>query len=385
MAETSSGVNASYVDSAVRGAINSLRSELKGEINAVRTELHKEIQRLEREMREVGEMIAREIQKQTSQLSGQIENQTNKIEHQTDKIEHQTVAVVGGVAANTVMLERTKLQIEDDFTKTRTKLDLQTEASLQIEVGKKIADSVSTHGKLMAFAKDIKNRFERSIEGFYFNRQLYNVNFKKIFDEYTFKLRTIGEHIFFVRDNDISPAIKAAEAPLEEIHGLPMEVDLYRLKVRAENLDEVLQILKDSRFDRVLNSLDSLEGTLEGQFGIESSSESTPNTTLSTVVLATSSPIATDILVGRSAKLVSDGQSVNLDSANPELAVFESKKAQDYLFDAVANKQKRDPTPEEMGALLKAAASLAQKKLISEEGVALFEDFISSGNLKIVR
>jgi hypothetical protein len=38
-----------------------------------------------------------------------------------------------------------------------------------------------------------------------------------------------------------------------------------------------------------------------------------------------------------------------------------------------------------MGALFKAAASLAQKKLISEEGVALFEDFIGSGNLKIVR
>ena len=378
MAETTSGVSASYVNGVVNSAISSLRSELKGDISAVRNELHKEIQRLEREMREVGEMIAREIQKQTSQLSGQIENQTNKIEH-------QTVAVVGGVAANTIMLERTKLQIEDDFTKTRTKLDLQTEASLQIEVGKKIADSVSTHGKLMAFAKDIKNRFEKSIEGFYFNRQLYNVNFKKIFDEYTFKLRTIGEHIFFVRDNDISPAIKAAEAPLEEIHGLPMEVDLYRLKVRAENLDEVLQILKDSRFDKVLNSLDSLEGTLDGRFGIEFSGQPTPNTALSTVVLATTSPIATDILVGRNAMSVSDGQSVNLDSANTELAVFESKKAQDYLFAAVSKKEKRDPTPEEMGALLKAAASLAQKKLISEEGVALFEDFIGSGNLKIVR
>lgn len=385
MAETSSGVSASYVNSTVNSAISSLRSELKGEINAIRNELQKEIQRLEREMREVGEMIAREIQKQTSQLSGQIENQTNKIENQTSKIEHQTVAVVGGVAANTVMLERTKIQLEDDFDKTRTKLDLQTEASLQIEVGKKIADSVSTHGKLMAFAKDIKNRFEKSIEGFYFNRQLYNVNFKKIFDEYTFKLRTIGEHIFFVRDNDISPAIKAAEAPLEEIHGLPMEVDLYRLKVRAENLDEVLQILKDSRFDKVLNSLDSLEGTLDGRFGIEISGQPTPNTTLSTIVLATTSPIATDILVGRNALPVSDGQSVNLDSANTELAVFESKKAQEHLFAAVSKKEKRDPTPEEMGALFKAAASLAQKKLISEEGVALFEDFIGSGNLKIVR
>lgn len=360
MAETSSGVSASYVQSVVSNAVSSLRSELQRDINAVRNELHKEIQRLEREMIQIGEMIVNEIQK-------------------------QTVAVVGGVAANTIMLERTKLQLEEDFTKTRTKLDLQTEVSLQIEVGKKIAESTSTHGKLMSFAKDIKNRFNRSIESFYLNRQLYNVNFKKIFDEYNFKLRTIGEHIFFVRDNDISPAIKAAEAPLQEIHGLPIEVDLYRLKVRSENLDEVLQILKASRFDKILNSVDSLEKSLDERFGIESGGHPISNTNLSTVVLATTSPIATDILVGRNANSVSDGQPVNLDAANNELSAFESKKAQDYVSSAVTKNEKRNPNPEEMGALLKAAANLAQKNLISEESVALFEDFISSGNLKIVR
>jgi hypothetical protein len=371
-----SGISAGEVHSIVNSAVSSLRSQLMGEINgvrneinSVRNELYKEIQRLENEMREVGQMIASAIQNQTAQLSGQIEN--------------QTIAVVGGVAATTLMLEKTKSQIADDFDKTRIKLDLQTESTLQIEVAKKMADSSATHGKLMAFAKDIKNQFERSIEAFYLNRQLYNVNFKKIFDEYTNKLRTIGEHIFFIRDNDISPAIKAAEAPLQEIHGLPMEVDLFRLKVRAENLDEVLQILKDSRFDKVLNSLDSLEGVLDARFGLGAGNTSTE--TLSTVVLATTSPIATDLLVGREAMPVSGGQSVNLNEANTELSVFESNKAQDYLFAAVANKEKRDPTPEEMGALLKAAASLARKKLISEEGVALFEDFIGSGNLKIVR
>lgn len=377
MAEGPSGISAGEVQGIVNSAVSSLRSQLMGEINgvrneinSVRNELYKEIQRLENEMREVGQMIATAIQNQTAQLSGQIEN--------------QTIAVVGGVAATTVMLERTKLQIEEDFTKTRTKLDLQTESTLQIEVAKKMADSSATHGKLMAFARDIKNQFERSIEFFYLNRQLYNVNFKKIFDEYTNKLRTIGEHIFFIRDNDISPAIKAAEAPHQEIHGLPMEVDLFRLKVRAENLDEVLQILKDSRFDKVLNSLDSLEGVLEAQFGLGVGDPSSTET-LRTVVLATTSPIATDLLVGREALPVSGGQSVNLNDANVELSVFESKKAQDYLFAAVANKEKRDPTPEEMGALLMAASNLARKKFISEEGVALFEDFIGSGNLKIVR
>ena len=182
MAEGSVGISAGEVHSIVSSAVNSVRNELIGEINSVRRELEREIDRLEREMKEVGQMIASEIRNQTSFLGGKIEN--------------QTVAVVGGVAANTIMLERTKSQLEADFEKTRTKLDLQTEATLQIEVGKKMADAMASNGKLMAFAKDIKNRFERSLEAFYLNRQLYNVNFKKIFEEYTNKLKTIGEHIF---------------------------------------------------------------------------------------------------------------------------------------------------------------------------------------------
>ncbi len=362
MAETSSGVSASYVDSAV----NSVRNELTREINNVKSELRNEINRLEREMREVGDMIVNELRNQTERLGHHLET--------------QTVAVVGGVAANTLMLERTKVQIEEDFTKTRTKLDLQTEASLQVEVGKKIADSASTHGKLMAFARDISERFNKSIEGFFLNRQLYNVNFKKIFDEYANKIRTIGSHIFEIRDQDIAPAIKAAETPLEEIHSLPIEVDLMRLKIRSQNLDETLKILKDSRFDQVLNSLNSLEETLEAQFNLRVN-ENRADENLLSVVLATSSPISTDILVGQNAHPIGNMQSINL-SINNDLAFIESG-ARQSLMNAV--KVKRSVTPEEISKMVQAAHNLVKKNFLSKEGAILFEDFIASDNLKIAR
>lgn len=367
MAEGQSGISAGEL----HNAISSLRSELMQHINSVQSELHSEIRRLEAEMREIGQMIASAIQKQTNELKHQIEIQTG--------------AVVGGVAATTFMLERTKTQIEEDFSKTRNRLELQTEANLQIEVGKKMADSVSTHGKLMAFAKDIEHRFEKSIEGFYLNRQLYNENFKKIFDEYSNKLRTIGQHIFFIRDNDIAPAIEAAQAPLDQIHGLPMEVDLYRLKVRAENLDDVLKILKDSRFDKILKSVESLEGTLDSQYGISNGTAATTADEFSSVVLTTYSPIGTDILVGRNVRPVSGDKSVNFDAAGTEFAAYESKKARAYLLAAAEKLEKRNPTPNEMGRLMTAAARLSQRKLISEDAVALLEDFFGSGNLKLVR
>ena len=386
MAEAS-GVSQSYVDSRIsnlnsqlHNEIQSVRNELLREIASVKSELHREIdnarnefrreiERLEKEMIEVGRMIVSEIRDQTSRLSGNIET--------------QTVAVVGGVAATTVMMERTKNQIENDFDKTRTKLDLQTEASLQIEVGKKIADSVATHGKLMAFASDINSRFNKSIEGIFLNRQLYSVNFNKIFDEYRNKIRTIGEHIFYIRDNDILPAVKAANASLEEIHGLPFEVDLLRLKVRAQSLDETLNMLKESRFDQILNSIDSLSETLNSHFSLNVTTRSSESDEYSVVVMGIKSKLTTDYLVGTEACPIDDGQPVNLhhqDTLYPEFLDSNSKNIMERLLSSAA----RTPNKEELDRLFIAVGNLKAKNLISEEGSIMISDFLESNNLKFV-
>ena len=380
-----SGVSQSYVDSRIsnlhsqlHSEIQNVRNELHREISNVKNELHREIEsarnefkreieRMEQEMIEVGRMIVGEIRDQTSRLSGNIET--------------QTVAVVGGVAANTVMLERTKTQLEIDFDKTRTKLDLQTEASLQIEVGKKIADSVSTHGKLMAFASDINSRFQKSIEGIFLNRQLYSVNFNKIFDEYRNKIRTIGEHIFYIRDNDILPAVKAANASLEEIHGLPFEVDLMRLKVRAQSLDETLTMLKESRFDQILNSLDNLTESLNSQFALDMITGSSNDCWV--VMMGVQSKLATDYLIGTEASAVGVNQAVNLshhDNLYAELLGKSSKNVMEKLLSSAS----KTPTNDELDRLHIAVENLKRKNLISEENSLMVNEFLDSGNLKLV-
>lgn len=368
MSEVSSGVSIGQVESIVSRHVSALRSELKGDINSLHREFMGEINRLEREMREVAEIIARELREQTSALVSQIE--------------HQTAAVVGGVAANTLVLESTKQQIETDFDKTRIKLDLQTEASLQVEVGKKISDSVSTRGKLDAFATDIKQRFESSIQAFYLNRQLYNVNFKKIFDEYTSKLKTIGEHIFFIRDNDIAPAIEAAEAPLEEIHSLPIEVDLYRLQVRAQSLDQTLDILKSSRFDRVLNSIDSLESKLVDDYAISGNGPVYIGP-ISNIALVSSSSLAMDILLDGTANELSKNAPIDISNSVGDVALLKSDRAKQYIKNAFGENEVREATFDEITKLIGAARRLVDKKLISDEAADLFEDFLGSGNLKL--
>jgi hypothetical protein len=260
---------------------------------------------------------------------------------------------------------------------------MQTEASLQIEVGKKLADSVSTHGKLMAFASDINSRFQKSIEGIFLNRQLYSVNFNKIFDEYRNKIRTIGDHIFYIRDNDILPAVKAANASLEEIHGLPFEVDLLRLKVRAQSLDETLTMLKESRFDQILNSLDNLTESLDSQFALDLKANEPAGGDCKVVLMAVQSKLATDYLIGAEAGAVGTGQAVNIvhnDNLYPDYLGKNSKNLMESLLASVA----RLASKEELDRLHLAVESLRNKNLISEDSSMMVNDFLDSNKLKFV-
>jgi hypothetical protein len=362
MAEAT-GVSQSYVDN----RISNLHSLVQTEIENSRREFRREVERLEREMIEVGKMIVGEIREQTSRLSGNLET--------------QTVAVVGGVAANTVMLERTKNQIETDFDKTRVKLDLQTQATLHIEIGKKIAECVSTHGKLMAFATDVNSRFQKSIEGIFLNRQLYTVNFNKIFDEYRNKIRTIGEHIFYIRENDILPAVKAANTSLEEIHSLPFEVDLMRLKVRAQSLDETLTMLKESRFDQILNSLNDLNENLNSHFALDGLKGVISANDCQIVMMGIQSKLATNFLIGAKAFAVGSTQAVNLtyqDDVFPELLGSNGKRVIGELLSSAT----RAANEEEVARLHSATERLKSKGLISNESSSMLNDFLNSGNLK---
>ena len=128
------GVSAGYVNS----SISALRSELIGEIRSLKSWTASEIRRLEEEMREIGAMIVRAI-------------------------DTQTEAVVGGVAANTVMIEVLKVKIEEEFGKAINKLDAQIESALQVEYVKKAAEASSVRSKLESFVKDICARFDKSI------------------------------------------------------------------------------------------------------------------------------------------------------------------------------------------------------------------------------
>lgn len=334
-------------------------SRVEGQVDQLWSELRSEIARLEREMREIGEMIVQAI-------------------------DRQTIAVVGGVAATTLMIERTKDQLESDFIETRNTLDLQTESNLQIEIGKKIAEIQSTKSKLDVFGTDIKSRFDKSIEGVALNRELYNVHFRKIHEEYDNKIRTIGEHIFQIKEEDIAPAVESTKVVYEAAHHLPIEMDMQRLAARAENLDETLSILRSSRLEEVLTSVERVDATLAA-FNFPDL-ELGDSVNIGVLGLATMSSVGSRLCLGLTALTPSESEPIRLTVSDPSLAPYTSDRAVQVASEALsgAAAKGRAASVDELMAFGGATSRLHEKGLISSDLKRLIEEFLESGNLEVI-
>ncbi len=348
----------------LNSAISAVRSELRHEINDLRHDIsnvqrwvEQEIQRMEEEMRQVGEMIVNAI-------------------HQ------QTLAVVGGVAASTAMVEQTKRQIEEDFQATRGRIEVQTESTLQIEVGKKVADASAIKGKLESFFQDIRQRYDRALVGVGLNQELYSQNFQKITDDYQQKLRVIGDHIFRIKLEDIAPAVDAARVPYEDAHSLPIEMDLLRLSARSANLDETLELLKTSRLDEVTQSLDALDESLM-DYTRTGLVPCMGDDALCVQGLAISDDKDFSLLCGHKAHEPQGQQAVSLEMPDQSLAAFHGQTAQQRVARQVAKSPHRPATHEDMARLTEAAQKLARQDLISADALALFQDFLRAGKLSL--
>jgi hypothetical protein len=347
----------------LQSAISNLESRLRGEIRDVDRKVEKlrswvesEIDRLEREMREIGDKIV-------------------------GAINQQTAAIVGGVAANTVMLETLKGKVEDEFGRTIDKLDSQIESALQVEVVKKMADASSIRSKLSAFVSDIRTRFDKSIFNAAANRELYNLNFRKITDEYENKIYTIGQHIFEVRDQDIAPLLQSAKVPYELTHGLSIEMDIARLSARSQNLDETVGLLQQSRVDEVLSSLDDLENEL-AEFSLPCEPPAA-DIELCVEAIVTHSPTASSLHAGMKAQQVSEGRGIHL-IHEADLGVYSSAEGRQRVVAELEKADLRTANEDERAAIAAAAADLAERKLISAEARDQLVDFLGAGKLKVL-
>lgn len=290
-------------------------------------------------------------------------------------IETQTAAIIASVGTTTAAVISTK----DEVEQAKGQITLQLRSELQLELGRKLNVARSASSKFKQFFEDIKSRFDKSLQGVFINRNEYDVRFIQIFEEYEKKIRTIGEHIFQIRD-EIKLVEEASSESLETIHSLPLEVDLYRLKLRSEELDQTIQLLEASRLHEIKSSLSKLQlaadslsfnnlNSSDDRIGIEA-------------LLVKSNNNKSDLLMGADAQR-SPGASVQLQSElldNADNCLDEN--LQTILEHGLEQRQTRDLNNQEYQELQEAINTLSEDGIISPDDAAFAEAVINSKNIK---
>lgn len=339
-----SGVSQSYVDQ----RINSLRNELKQHVNSRIAELMSEITSMARQLERA--------------------------------IETQTAAIIAGVGATTAAVVSTKSEISDTRNQLSEKLTLQLRSELQLELGRKLNVARSASAKFKQFFQDIRSRFEKSVEGIFINRIEYDERFNQIFDEYENKIRTIGEHIFQIRD-EIRLVESSASQSLETIYSLPMEVDLYRLEMRSEELDQTVNMLEVSRLQEIRSSLDELKGVIE-MLSYQQQIAAEQRAGMEALYI-TSSTGDQDLLMAAKA-IRSPGGSVTLDNSileSPDRDI--SGEVTQSVREVLSTRQQRPLKDEEYEELREAIRTLSEDGIISPDDAALASAVVESRKVSI--
>ena len=326
--------------------------------------------------RRYADKALRDAQRYTDQKVNEIMRDIDQMSRELQRsIETQTAAIIASVGTTTAAVMSTK----DEVEQAKGQITLQLRSELQLELGRKLNVARSASSKFKQFFEDIKSRFDKSLQGVFINRNEYDVRFIQIFEEYEKKIRTIGEHIFQIRD-EIKLVEEASSESLETIHSLPLEVDLYRLKLRSEELDQTIQLLEASRLQEIKSSLSKLQRTTDSlsfnnlntsddRIGIEA-------------LLVQSRNNKSDLLMGADAQR-SPGASVELQSellSNADNCLDENLQA--ILERGLEQRQTRDLNSQEYQELQEAINTLSEDGIISPDDAAFAEAVINSKNIK---
>lgn len=331
------------------------RQIAREEANDVKVHLEKKINELMSDIRRVGDQLK-------------------------SAIEFQTATIIAGVTATTAAVVSTKSEITDTRTELSEKLTLQLRSELQLELGRKLNVARSASAKFKQFFQDIRSRFEKSVEGVFINRIEYDERFNQIFDEYENKIRTIGEHIFQIRD-EIRLVESSSSESLETIYSLPMEVDLYRLDMRSEELDQTVNMLEMSRLQEIKNSLNELKSAIsllsfQPHIAIEQSAGLE-------ALYVTSSTGDHDLLLAAKA-IRSPGGSIKVDNSildSPESDI--SGDIGKSVIEALSARQQRPLQEKEYEELREAVRTLSEDGIISPDDALFASAVVESRKVSI--
>ena len=241
-------------------------TQLMGEVQRLR----QDVNQLEADMARTADAViesAKLLARKLDEVRSSVDAKGDEVVSRIDSTNTQLVAANAGIIATNGSILLHKHATEKQFAKTKALISKQTSAVVQMECIRAYNEAVALRSKALAFAEEIDDQFDKAVEGVFINRVLYDKHFQSIHEEYDLKVRTIGEHIFAIWENDLRPAEQCAQVPHSAFQQLALDVDLERLARRSAQLDQDLEVVFERSLEPRLDMDRSFERALSSIYG----------------------------------------------------------------------------------------------------------------------
>lgn len=255
----------SIANSAAQSAARSVHNKLAPRISQVESELN----RLRREMSEIANAIARmssEVQSELKSIHHLNERQLELGTHQLDA-QRSTARTTGEILTTNVAGFTSTVLASNRSTDATNR---GTDALVEVEYLRLYNEARAPMRFIEDFGAEIDERFTKGVEGVHINRELYDQHFRRIHQESDNKVRTIGEHIFRILEEDFEPTVQhRLNVPKSSYQALALEVDARRVDERSRQLDADLRDMFEDCMTPLLEMHHRFETVLAAEHAID--------------------------------------------------------------------------------------------------------------------
>lgn len=276
-----SGLSAGEVKSMIQEAIRPVASKTDS-LERSLDRLDSRLRKLEAEMSSIADAISSMSSKVTGKLDQLQETTRSRLEVTNDRLAEvrktteqgltrNAEVTAAGFTANTAAT----VKVASDVQTNTSSVEKNTGALVQMEVMRIFAEGQLAMRRIASFAKEVDERFGKALESVVLNRNLYNKHFESIYLEYDSKLRTIGEHIYRIMEEDFVPVVEVRQTvPPAAYQELALRVDERLVQSRSEHLEANLAALRRDTLQPLLRMHAEFEQLIQNGFALPLSSDS---------------------------------------------------------------------------------------------------------------
>ncbi len=382
------GVTASWVFN----KINNLESKLDSKINSLSHDLNSKMHSLEQNLRLLEDEMSRTaeaIEKMSLIVKRNLEEVLHKQEEANYSLDNSLKTSQAILAVNTAGFTDNAIatrQVNSSVNEVDQTVNKNTQAIIEIELLQKSSEAQHPMQFVRNYALEIDERFAKAIERIWLNRNLYDEHFNVLYAEYDKKMRTIGEHIFRIIEEDYSAdMVEKLQIPMTAYLQLPEAVDNKRLEERSSQLDYSFEEFYAKDLKPILELHSKFETEMASKYSFEFSDEE-----LNDFIIPTLISISTDGKID--IKIDSRIQSKKVDSEEyrngfnilSSDSFSELEKALEMNTSAIVRQLVlHEITEDEIEKLMQSMEKLATKGIINPRLLTGYRQYLKRYGLKI--